>query len=98
MSSFYSETYSGEKPIIFEISGYDNEDKFKNHRMFITKNLYELKNKVKETFGFKGDLKELYYFNENNRYDRKIYLKNEEDYQIMIMLLNKEKIIYLEFL
>ena len=65
--------------------------------MFITKNLRELKDKVKETYGLKENIKEFYYYDENKKEKGKIYLRTEEDYQIMMMFLNNKKIIYLGF-
>ena len=65
--------------------------------MFITKNLRELKDKVKETYGLIENIKEFYYYDENSKNKGKIYLRTEEDYQIMMMFLNNKKIIYLGF-
>ncbi len=65
--------------------------------MFITKNLLELKKKVKETFGCKKNLEEFYYYDQNKKDKDEIALKTEEDYQIMMMFLNNQKIIYLKF-
>ena len=82
------------QPSFFEIKqGYGG----KTHRMFLTKTLWELKNKMKETFGLKEDLEEFYYYDENRKDKDKIFLKTEEDYQIMMMCLNHQKIIYLGF-
>ncbi len=65
--------------------------------MYITKNLSGLKKKVKETFELKKDVKVFYYFEKNRKYNKKIYVRTEEDYQIMMMLMNNIKIIKLNF-
>ena len=65
--------------------------------MFITKNLFELKKKVKESFGLKKDVEKFYYFEKNQKKNKKIYLRTEEDYQIMMMFMNNQKIIYINF-
>ena len=65
--------------------------------MYITKNLSGLKKKVKETFELKKDVKVFYYFEKNKKHNKKIYLRTEEDYQIMMMFMNNQKIIKLNF-
>ena len=65
--------------------------------MYITKNLSGLKKKVKETFELKKDVKVFYYFEKNRKHNKKIYLRTEEDYQIMMMFMNNQKIIKLNF-
>ena len=65
--------------------------------MFITKNLFELKKKVKESFGLKKDVEKFYYFEKNQKKNKKIYLRTEEDYQIMMMFMNNQTIIYINF-
>ena len=80
--------------IFFEI---EDDDDHETHRMFITKNLFELKKKVKESFGLKKDVEKFYYFEKNQKKNKKIYLRTEEDYQIMMMFMNNQKIIYINF-
>ena len=65
--------------------------------MFITKNLFELKKKVKESFGLKKDVEKFYYFEKNQKKNKKIYLRTEEDFQIMMMFMNNQTIIYINF-
>ncbi len=52
---------------------------------------------MKETFGCENNLEEFYYYDQNIKGNDKIVLKTEEDYQIMMMFLNNQKIIYLYF-
>ena len=80
--------------IFFEI---EDDDGHETHRMFITKNLFELKKKVKESFGLKKDVEKFYYFEKNQKKNKKIYLRTEEDYQIMMMFMNNQTIIYINF-
>ncbi len=65
--------------------------------MFITKNLFELKKKVKESFGLKKDVEKFYYFEKNQKKNKQIYLRTEEDFQIMMMFMNNQTIIYINF-
>ena len=88
------EQLNSNQPIFFEIKEFSSG---KKHRMFITKNLRELKDKVKKTYELKENIKEFYYYDKNRKDKDEIYLKTEEDYQIMMMLLNNEKMIYLGF-
>ena len=52
---------------------------------------------MKETFELKKDVKVFYYFEKNRKHNKKIYLRTEEDYQIMMMFMNNQKIIKLNF-
>ena len=63
--------------------------------MYMTKNLNELKKKVRDTFGFKKNVERLSYYDKNNKNNYTIDIRTEEDYQIMLMLMNNQKVIYI---
>ena len=64
--------------------------------MFITRNLNQFKRKWKKHLHLKKMLNKFTILSIIIE-GIKIYLRTEEDYQIMIMFMNKEQIIYLGF-
>ena len=63
------------------------------HRMYIEKTFNELKKKIRNTFELENPIKYVYYCDN----DEDIYVKTEEDYEIMILSKANKKLIKLYF-
>ena len=61
--------------------------------MYIEKNYNELKKKIMNTFELESNVKCVYYYYEN----RRICVKTEEDYEIMLLSLMNQNLIRLYF-
>ena len=67
------------------------------HRMYITNDLDKLKKKIKESFRLRYGVKNIYYYDNNDKNGERICMSTEEDYEIMLGFNANQKIIYLYF-
>ena len=61
--------------------------------MYISRNLSELKSKIKKTFQIASEIQNIYYYDNYND----ICVRTEEDYEIMLLSKINEKIINVYF-
>ena len=70
-----------------------NKSTGKVHRMYIEKTFNELVKKIRNTFELENPIKCVSYYDHHTE----IYVKTEEDYEIMILSKANKKFIYLYF-